>query len=255
MIILKSAAQIAALREAGRVVAKALEAVREAAVPGATLQQLDEVADAVISGCGATSAFRGYLPRFASTPFPGVICASVNDVVVHGIPTDRTLAAGDVLSIDCGAVLDGWVGDAAFTTVIGSGDEADQTLIAATRDALAAGITAAVPGARLGDVGAAIGSIARGHGYGIPQGWGGHGVGRSMHEDPSVPNEGPPGRGLKLKAGMVIAIEPMFMAGGNDDHRVADDGWSVHTIDGSNAAHEEHTIAVTDDGPVILTLP
>ena len=255
MIILKSPAQIEAMREAGRVVAQALDAVRSAAAPGVTLRELDQLADEVISGSGATSAFRGYQPHFATTPFPGVICASVNDVIVHGIPDERVLAEGDLLSIDCGASLDGWVGDAAFTMIIGDGSDADAALIEHTRSALHAGIAAAVPGARLGDVGAAIGTIARGNGYGVPQGWGGHGVGREMHEDPSVPNEGVPGRGLKLKSGMVIAIEPMFMAGGSDDNQVADDGWSILTVDGSNAAHEEHTIAITDDGPVILTAP
>jgi len=256
VILLKSSEQIAAMREAGRVVARALQAVRAAARPGVTLRQLEGIADQVITAEGATSAFRGYQPRFAPSPFPGVICASVNDVVVHGIPDDTVLRDGDVLSIDCGAVLDGWVGDAAFTTVIGDENGGgDQKLIEATRSALMAGIAAARPGARLGDIGSAIGTIARDHGYGIPQGWGGHGVGREMHEDPSVPNEGRPGRGLKLKVGMVIAIEPMFMAGGNDDHRVAEDGWSVLTVDGSRAAHEEHTIAITSDGPVILTAP
>ena len=255
MIVLKSPTEIAALREAGRVVAAALEAVRAAVAPGVTLAQLDGIADRVIAAAGATSAFRGYQPGFAPTPFPGTICASVNDVIVHGIPDGYALADGDLLSVDCGAVLGGWVGDAAFTTVVGNGSAADRSLVDATREALARGIEAARPGARLGDVGAAIAAVGRGHGYGIPQGWGGHGVGREMHEDPSVPNEGRPGRGLKLSAGMVIAIEPMFIAGGNDGHRIAEDGWSVMTADGSRAAHSEHTVAVTADGPVILTLP
>jgi len=184
-----------------------------------------------------------------------VICASKNDVVVHGIPTDDPLQAGDLLSIDFGAILDGWVGDAAVTFSIGQPTEDDDRLRQAAEDALAAGIAAAVPGARLGDVGAAIGTIGRGHGYGIPEGWGGHGVGRSMHEDPSVPNEGEPGRGLRIRPGLVIAIEPMFMAGGSDEIRLDEDGWTIRTADGSRASHAEHTIAVTDDGPVILTAP
>jgi methionyl aminopeptidase len=255
MIVVKSADEIARLREAGRVVAQALAAVRHAAVAGATLRELDAIATDVIRGAGATPAFKGYQPHFASSPFPGAICASVNDVIVHGIPGQQKLRDGDLLSIDCGAVLDGWVGDAAFSVVIGDTGGADQQLIDDTRRALHAGIAAAGPGARMGDIGAAIGAIGRGCGYGIPQGWGGHGVGREMHEDPSVPNEGKPGRGLKLKTGMVLAIEPMFMAGGSDEYRIADDGWSVHTADGSQAAHEEHTIAITDDGPVILTAP
>jgi methionyl aminopeptidase len=255
MIVVKSPDEITRLREAGRVVAQALAAVRAAAAPGVSLLDLDTVATGIITGAGATPAFKGYQPHFASSPFPGAICASVNDVIVHGIPDRTTLRDGDLLSIDCGAVLGGWVGDAAFSVVIGDTGGVDQQLIDDTRRALHAGIAAAQPGARMGDIGAAIGAIGRGCGYGIPQGWGGHGVGREMHEDPSVPNEGQPGRGLKLKAGMVIAIEPMFMAGGTDEYRIADDGWSVHTADGSQAAHEEHTIAITDDGPVILTAP
>ena len=255
MIELKSLADIAALREAGRVVAQALDAVRGVADVGVTLLELDTVATQVIQGAGAVPAFRGYRPHFASSPFPGSICTSVNDVVVHGIPDRTVLRAGDLLSIDCGAVLAGWVGDAAFSMVVGTPAAADLALIDDTRAALQAGIAAARPGQRLGDIGAAIGAIGRSGGRGIPQGWGGHGVGRFMHEDPSVPNEGRPGRGLRLRAGMVLAIEPMFMAGGRDESRVAEDGWSVLTIDGSRAAHEEHTIAITDEGPVVLTLP
>lgn len=255
MIELKSDRDIAAMREAGRVVAQALAAVREAVAPGVTLLELDDIATEVIRAAGAVPAFLGYQPSFASSPFPASICASVNDVIVHGIPDGTVLRDGDLVSIDCGAVLDGWVGDAAFTATVGTASAADAQLIDATRAALAAGIEASRPGNRLGDVGAAIGAVGRGHGYGIPQGWGGHGIGRAMHEDPSVSNEGRPGRGLPLRPGMVIAIEPMFMAGGRDDHRIAADGWAVHTIDGSRAAHEEHTIAITRDGPVVLTLP
>lgn len=253
MIVLKSPRDIEDLREAGRVVAAALHAVRDAAAVGVTLLELDAVASAVIDEAGATSAFRGYQPTFASTPFPGAICASVNDVIVHGIPDAAPLRDGDLLSIDCGAVLDGWVGDAAFSMIVGTADPADETLISDTREALHAGIAAARPGARLGDIGAAIGTIGRGRGYGIPQGWGGHGVGRAMHEEPSVANEGRPGRGMKLRAGMVIAIEPMFLAGGDDEYRMGADGWAVLTTSGRRAAHEEHTIAITADGPVILT--
>ena len=256
MIIIKSQAEIAAMREAGRVVAQALQAVRAAVAPGATLLELDRIASAVIEDAGATPAFRGYHPGFAPSPFPGTVCASVNDVIVHGIPDDYVLRDGDLLSIDCGAILGGWVGDSAFTTTVGTTvTDEDATLIDAAREALRCGIEAARPGARLGDIGAAIGAVGRSHGYGIPQGWGGHGIGRDMHEDPSVPNEGRPGRGLKLTVGMVIAIEPMFMAGGSDEYHIAEDGWSVLTVDGSRAAHEEHTVAITEDGPVVLTLP
>lgn len=255
MIVRKTARDIEALREAGRVVAEAHARMRAAAAVGVTLRELDDVAAEVLAANGAESAFLGYQPHFATTPFPGNICASVNDVIVHGPPDDRRLEDGDLLSIDFGAVLDGWVGDAAVTFVVGAARPEDELLIARTEEALAAGIAAAVPGNRLGDIGAAIGSIARSHGYGIPQGWGGHGVGREMHEDPAVPNEGRPGRGMRLKPGLVIAIEPMFLAGGDDGSRVDADGWTIRTTDGSRAAHAEHTIAVTEDGPRILTLP
>lgn len=255
MIVRKNAAEIDALREAGRVVALAHEAMREAATIGTTLRDLDGVAADVIAAHGAQPAFLDYHPAFAPTPFPGVICASVNDVIVHGIPTDQALAEGDVVSIDVGAILDGWVGDAARTFVVGEARPEDLELIEVTERALAAGIEAAVAGNRIGDISHAVGVIARDHGYGMPPGWGGHGVGRAMHEDPSVPNEGRAGRGLKLKPGLVIAIEPMFLAGGSDDYTVDDDGWTIRTSDGSRAAHAEHTIAVTDGGPRILTLP
>ena len=253
MIELKTPADIAAMREAGRVVAQVLDLLRNKAQTGMTLLELDEMATDVITSAGATPAFRGYQPHFASTPFPGSICASRNEVIVHGIPDATVLREGDLLSVDCGAILDGWVGDAAFTMVIGEGSADDLRLIEDTRAALHAGIRAARPGGRLGDIGAAVGEIGRGRGYGIPQGWGGHGIGRAMHEDPSVSNEGRAGRGMPLRAGMVLAIEPMFMAGGSDDSYVGDDGWSVLTVDGSKAAHEEHTVAITDEGPVILT--
>ena len=255
MIVKKTRREVAALREAGRVVALAHEAMFAAADVGVTLAELDAVAAGVLEEHGADSAFLGYQPGFAPSPFPGVICASVNDVVVHGIPDEQALQDGDLLSIDFGAILGGWVGDAARSYVVGTPRQEDLDLIARTEQALHAGIEAAVPGNRLGDVGHAIATIAREHGYGMPEGWGGHGVGREMHEDPSVPNVGTPGKGMKLKPGLVIAIEPMFMAGGRDDYRLDDDGWTVRTTDGSRAAHAEHTIAITADGPEILTLP
>ncbi len=255
MIVRKTPTQIAALREAGRVVAIAHQEMQTAADLGVTLNDLDEVARDVLHEHGATAAFLGYQPHFAPTPFPAVICASVNDVIVHGIPTDDPLQDGDVVSIDFGVTLDGWVGDAAVTFTVGTPAPDDVRLVDTTRQALDAGITAAQPGNRIGDIGHAIGVIGRGAGYGIPEGWGGHGVGRQMHEDPSVPNVGLPGRGLPLKPGLVIAIEPMFHAGGDDGYRIDDDGWTIRTADGSRAAHWEHTIAVTEDGPQILTLP
>jgi methionyl aminopeptidase len=253
LIVRKSPKDIEGLREAGRVVALAHEAMRKAADVGVTTRDLDEVAREVIREHGATSAFLDYHPHFAPSPFPGVICSSVNDVIVHGIPDDTPLQDGDLLSIDFGVFLDGWVGDAARSFVVGTAREDDLRLIERTEAALYAGIGQAVPGNRMGDIAHAIGTVGREAGYGIPEGWGGHGVGREMHEDPSVPNEGPPGRGLKLKAGLVIAIEPMFHAGGHDAFTLDADGWTVRTADGSRAAHAEHTIAITEDGPRILT--
>ncbi len=253
MIVRKTAREIEVLREAGRVVARVHEAMQETADVGVTLRELDEVAHQVMRDHGATPAFLDYQPHFATSPFPGVICASVNDVVVHGIPTGRALADGDLVSIDVGVFLDGWVGDAARSFIVGTPRPEDEALIAHTWEALEAGIAASVVGNRIGDIAHAVGSVGRRHGYGIPDGWGGHGVGREMHEDPSVPNEGEPGRGLRLKPGLVIAIEPMFMAGGDDGVVVDDDGWTIRTRDGSRAAHCEHTIAVTEDGPRILT--
>jgi methionyl aminopeptidase len=224
VIVRKSPRDIEGLREAGRVVALAHEAMQARAEVGVTTRELDEVARDVMKEHGATSAFLDYHPHFAPSPFPGVICASVNDVIVHGWPDDVPLEDGDLVSIDFGVFKDGWVGDAARSYVVGTAAESDLTLIERTTAALHAGIDAAVPGNRMGDIAHAIGTIGRDAGYGIPEGWGGHGVGREMHEDPSVPNEGPPGRGLKLKAGLVIAIEPMFHAGGDDAFTLDEDG-------------------------------
>jgi methionyl aminopeptidase len=255
MIELKNDVAVAAMREAGRVVAQALAAVKAKAAAGISLAELDEVAHAVLRAAGARSPFLNYHPSFAPTPFPAVICASVNDVIVHGIPDGYRLRDGDLVSIDCGAELGGWTGDAAVSFVVGTPERADRALIEATERALAAGIEAAVPGARMGDVSSAIGRVARSAGYGVPSGFGGHGIGRHMHEDPHVPNDGKPGRGLRLREGMALAIEPMFMAGGGRDYLVAPDGWALKTVDSSRAAHAEHTIAITGDGPRILTLP
>ncbi len=255
MIELKSDAAMDAMREAGRVTARALAAVKDAACAGISLLELDEVAHAVIREAGAKSPFLHYHPSFAPTPFPAVICTSVNDVIVHGIPDGYRLRDGDLVSIDCGATLDGWTGDAAVSFVVGTPDPADLRLIETTERALAAGIAAAVEGGRLGDVSTAIGTVARRGGYGVPAGFGGHGIGRQMHEDPHVPNEGRPGRGLRLRHGLVLAIEPMLMAGGGHDYLVAPDGWALKTVDGSRAAHAEHSVAITHDGPRVLTLP
>jgi methionyl aminopeptidase len=255
VVELKTPGEIEAIRAAGQIVAEILATVRAEAAAGTRLRDLDEVARSVLKQAGATSPFLGYQPSFASVPFPAVICASVNDAALHGIPGRYRLAEGDLLSVDCGAVLDGWTADAATSFTIGPGRPADARLIATTDAALEAGIAAAVSGARIGDISAAIGAAGRAGGYGICTDYGGHGVGRAMHEDPHIPNEGRAGRGLRLASGLVIAIEPWFLGGGHDGYRIDGDGWTIRSADGSRAAHIEHTIAVTDDGPVILTTP
>ncbi|MFB6943339.1 type I methionyl aminopeptidase [Streptomyces sp. NPDC060286] len=253
MVQLKTDKSIEAMRETGRVVAHVLTAAREAAAIGVSLRELDEVARKVLREAGAGSPFLNYRPHFAPTPFPAVICASVNDAIVHGIPTDQRLRDGDLVSIDAGATLGGWAGDSAISSTVGRARPADTRLIDTAFAALEAGIAAAVVGNRIGDIAHAIGTVCRAAGYGIPEGFGGHGVGRSMHEDPAVPNEGRPGRGMRLRHGMVLAIEPMLIAGGSDDFYPDRDGWTLRTSDGSRAAHAEHTVAITDDGPRILT--
>ncbi|MEE4495163.1 type I methionyl aminopeptidase [Streptomyces sp. BE230] len=253
MVQLKTDTSIEAMREAGRVVAQLLTAAREAAAVGVSLRELDEVARGVLREAGAGSPFLNYRPHFAPTPFPGVICASVNDAIVHGIPNDLRLRDGDLVSIDGGATLDGWCGDSAISFIVGHARPEDTRLVETAFEALEAGIAAAVVGNRIGDIAHAIGTVCRTAGYGIPDGFGGHGIGRSMHEDPGVPNEGRPGRGMPLRHGMVLAIEPMLIAGGRDEFHPDRDGWTLRTNDGSRAAHAEHTVAITDDGPRILT--
>ena len=253
MVEIKTRAEIEAIRAAGKVVAGILATARAFAAPGVTLRELDEAARGVLADAGATSPFLNYKPKFAPVPYPAVICTSVNDAALHGIPGEYKLQPGDLLSVDAGATLDGWVADAAISFTVGPPSESDARLIETTEAALVAGIAAAVPGGRLGDISAAIGAVGRAGGYGISTDLGGHGVGRTMHEDPHIPNNGKAGRGLRLVPGIVIAIEPWFMAGGSDDIYLDDDGWTIVTGDGSRAAHVEHTIAITDDGPVILT--
>ncbi|WP_369226580.1 type I methionyl aminopeptidase [Streptomyces sp. R39] len=253
MVELKTDTSIDAMYASGQVVGRALTAVREAAGIGVSLLELDEVARGVLREAGASSPFLGYRPTFAPTPFPAVICASVNDAIVHGIPTGYRLRDGDLVSIDCGAVLDGWAGDSAISFTVGRPRPADVRLVETAERALAAGIAAAVVGNRVGDIAHAVGRVCRDAGYGIPQDFGGHGIGRRMHEDPGVPNEGRPGRGLPLRHGMVLAIEPMLIGGGQDDYHAAADGWTLRTNDGSRAAHAEHTVAITESGPRILT--
>ncbi len=260
MVEIKTAGEIQAMRAAGQVVAQILAAVQDQAKAGMRLTELDEIARDVLAGAGAVSPFLGYQPGFAPVPFPAAICTSVNDAALHGIPGRYRLADGDLLSVDSGATLDGWAADAAISFTIGppppssSPFTADARLIATTSAALSAGIAAAVPGARIGDISAAIGAAGRAAGYGICTDFGGHGIGRAMHEEPHIPNEGAPRRGRRLVPGLVIAIEPWFLAGGKDVYRIDDDGWTIRSGDGSRAAHVEHTVAVTADGPQVLTV-
>jgi methionyl aminopeptidase len=253
MVELKTEAQIEAMTAAGAVVAEALRAVIGHAKAGCTTADLDKVAADVLARHGASSPFLNYHPDWAPSPFPAVLCTSVNDAVVHGIPTGEVLADGDLVSVDFGATLRGWCGDAARSFVIGTPRPQDTALIEATDAALAAGIAAVRPGNTLGDVGFAIEKVARDAGFGMLADHGGHGIGRTMHEAPHVPNEGRPGKGMLLRPGLVIAIEPMLIADGTDDYRHDSDGWTLRTATGARAAHSEHTVALTRDGARILT--
>ena len=246
-IELKTPDQLQLMRAAGLVVAGALDAVRAAVAPGVSTAELDAVAEDYILGRGATSNFKGY------HGFTGVICASVNDEVVHGIPGPRVLAEGDLISIDCGAIVSGWHGDAAITVPVGAVTGAAQALSDATEEALWAGIAAVAEGARLSDIGAAC-EASIGRRYGIVTDFVGHGIGSAMHMEPSVPHVGPAGRGPVLRRGMALAIEPMITMG-RPDVSILDDDWTVVTDDGSLAAHWEHSVAITESGPVVLTDP
>ena len=250
MIHRKGPQEIAAMREAGKVVAAAIEATREAVRPGVTTRELDAVAEKVIRDAGAVPSFLGY------HGFPATLCLSVNEEVVHGIPGDRVIRDGDVVSIDCGAIVRGWHGDAAITVCVGDVPEAVRRMVDVCEESLRRGIAAARDGGRLSDIGAAVESYVRPFGYGLLDDYTGHGIGRSLHEDPPVPNVAPkgPGRGLKLQTGLVVAIEPMVTLG-SPRVDVLEDDWTVVTRDGRPAAHFEHTVAITDDGPVVLTAP
>ena len=252
MIVIRSAREVERIRRAGRVVAEVLAALRDAAAPGVRPIDLDRIAARMLDAAGAASSFLDYHPRWAPIPYPAVVCLSVNEAIVHGIPDARPLRSGDVLSIDFGAAVEGLHADAALTVGIGTLDPRDRQLIETTEAALAAGIAAAQPGARIGDISAAVQAVGRGGGFGIAEGLGGHGVGDAMHEDPSVPNVGRAGTGAVLRPGLVIAIEPMLTRG-TDAHRTLADGWTIVTRDKSRAAHAEHTITITPDGPEILT--
>ncbi len=248
MIITKSAAEIEIMREAGRVSARALRLVGEAARVGATTAELDEIAEEAIRAGGGVPAFKGY------HGYPATICASLNSEVVHGIPSaTRVLSVGDVLSVDVGAIVDGYYGDNAATFAVGAVSEEATRLLDVSRRSLQAGIAQAVPGQRLYDISHAVQTVAEAGGFAVVKEYVGHGIGRSMHEEPQIPNYGPAGKGPLLKQGMVLAIEPMINAGAAAV-RSLDDGWTVETVDGSLSAHFEHTIAIGADGPLILTL-
>jgi methionyl aminopeptidase len=244
----RSADEIAKMRRAGQVVAEMHSATREAAKPGVTTAALDALARDVIERRGAKSNFLHY------RGYPAVICTSPNDMIVHGIPGDYVLEEGDILSVDCGAIIEGYHGDAAFTMAIGQVTDAAARLIEVTERSLWAGIDQLRDGNRLHEVGRAVQQVAEGSGFSVVREYVGHAIGTAMHEDPQVPNYWPGQPGPLLKAGMVFAIEPMVNAGGPATETL-EDGWSVVTADGALSAHFEHTIAVTDDGPEVLTLP
>jgi len=244
----RSREDIAKMRRAGRVVAEMHARIREAIRPGVSTADLDRIGRDVIARNGARSNFLNY------HGFPAVICTSPNDMIVHGIPGPHRLEDGDVISVDCGAIIEGWHGDAAFTAPVGDVSDEAARLLKVTEESLFAGIAAMVEGNRISDIGHAVQSVAEAEGFSVVREYVGHAIGTAMHEKPEVPNYGDPGKGPKLRPGMVFAVEPMVNAG-RPDTRLLDDGWSVVTADGSLSAHFEHTIAITDDGPEILTLP
>ena len=249
-VVLKSLQEIEKMRRAGKVVREVLELVRRHVRPGATTLDLENVAEARIKELGAKPAFKGY------HGFPCVLCTSVNSEVVHGIPSKkRVLKEGDIVSVDCGAIVDGYYGDAAITVPVGRNIAPDTArLLAVTEKSLHAGISAVRPGATLGDIGAAVQGVVEAEGFSVVRDFVGHGIGANMHEDPQVPNFGEAGSGMKLRAGMVIAIEPMVNAG-SPDVKILNDGWTVVTRDGSLSAHFEHTVLITEAEPEILTCP
>lgn len=247
MIIRKSPNEIAQMHRAGRIVAGTIEAVTAAVRPGVTTEDLDRVAEEYIRTQGALPSFKGY------RGFPASICTSVNDQVVHGIPGPRILKPGDILSLDFGAIWEGYHADSAVTVFVGEPPSAEaEKLVRVTEEALEAGIGQLVPGKRLSDIGYAVQQMVEGAGFSVVREYVGHGIGRNLHEDPPIPNYGPPGRGPDIGPGLVVAIEPMVNAGGWETRLLADE-WTVVTADGSLSAHFEHTVAVTEDGPAVLT--
>jgi methionyl aminopeptidase len=252
MIELRTPAEIEAMRPAGRFVAETLATLREETKVGTNLLAIDRRTHDLIRRAGAESCYIDYHPSFGASPFGKVICTSVNDAVLHGLPHDYVLRDGDLVSLDLAVSIDGWVADSAVSFVVGTARDEDLALIDTTQRALDAAIGAAVMGNRIGDISHAIAAIAHADGYSINTDFGGHGVGRVMHGDPHVPNDGKPGRGFPLRAGLVIALEPWFLA--TTDELITDpDGWTLRSVDGSRGAHSEHTVALTEDGPIVLT--
>lgn len=253
MVELKSPAEIDRMRVTGRFVAEVLGELRARAQVGVNLLDLERHVRERIRERGAQSCYWDYAPSFGRGPFRNTVCLSVNDAVLHGPPFDYALRDGDVLSMDLAVGIDGWVADAATTVIVGTPAAEDQHLVRATEDALAAAIDVARPGNRVGDISAAIAAVARGYGYRVNTEFGGHGLGRTMHEDPHIANAGQPGRGYRLRPGLTIAIEPWFAR--TTDRVVTDpDGWTIRSADGSRTAHSEHTVAITADGPEVLTV-
>jgi methionyl aminopeptidase len=252
VIELRTPTQIEQMRPAGRFVASVISALSAKADVGVNLLELDALAHDMIRAEGAESCYIDYHPSFGAMPFGKVLCTSVNDAVLHGLPFDYVLQDGDLLSVDFAASVDGWVSDSAYSQVVGTPRQEDLDLIEVTDRALAAGIAAATVDNRIGDISHAIGEVARSAGLSVNLQFGGHGVGRTMHGDPHVANDGRPGRGLKLRPGLVIAIEPWFLHT-TDEIYIDKDGWTIKSQDGSRGAHMEHTIAVTEDGPLVLT--
>ncbi len=254
-IYLKSQPEIKLMRQAGRIVGQTLQLLAEHVKPGVTTRELDNVAYDFIKSQGAIPTFKGYHPYPDIQAFPGSICASVNEEIVHGIPSNRKLEEGDIIAIDCGAIYRGWQGDSAITVPVGKIEPAIEKLLETTKAALQVGIGQAHPGNHVGDISHAVEQrIRQGGNYGIVREYGGHGIGRSLWEEPSVPNHGPAGKGAPLRPGMVIAIEPMLNMGTQETETLSD-GWTVVTADRKPSAHFEHTIAITESGHEILTLP
>jgi methionyl aminopeptidase len=252
VIELRTPAEIEQMKAAGSFVASVLEATRDAAAVGVNLLQLDALAHDMIRAAGAESCYIDYHPSFGGSPFGKVICTSVNDGVLHGLPHDYALRDGDLLSLDFAAIVDGWAADSALSIVVGTPRDEDLKLIATVEKALAAGIAAAVVGNKIGDISSAIGDVAHAAKLKVNLDFGGHGVGRIMHGDPHIPNDGRAGRGLALRAGLVFAIEPWFLHSTDKIYTDAD-GWTLRSKDGSRGAHVEHTVAVTESGPLVLT--